>query len=182
MSIHTHQSQFSNARSWRIVAGAALAGLFALYAPAANAGDLLGGLHSLFGHHPAGTIYRAADYDRTPRSNYAPAYAAPYTMATTTIYAPYQPFVDGGSVVYDTPMVMKKSHGHGTATGPLYAPAATPAPKNGLHMGQTYVRLKGVNRKTYSCTGYEGRPESFACVEKSSEYIPRQGPWRAVGN
>jgi len=161
---------------------AAFAALFALYAPVANAGDLFGGIHGLFAHHQAGTVYRASDYVRTPHRNYAPAIVASYAMTTATSFAPYEPYTSGGSVVINTPITKAKHHGakfvkHASKAKPV-AHKMKPRHKK----ARKYVRLKGVNQKVYSCTGYASRPESFSCVEKSSRYIPRKGPWIALSD
>jgi len=157
---------------------AALATLFAFYAPAASAGGLLGGVHALFVHHQAGSVYRASDYLRTPHRNYAPAIVASYAMTTATSFALYEPYSSGGSVVINSPVEVKKGHSARIAKHSGYAKPAVKKTKPRHKMNKRkYVRLKGVNRKTFSCTGYESRPESFVCTKIRTEYIPRKGPW-----
>jgi len=177
MNFLSQNPKFTAGKHRQVGFAAAFAGLFATFAPAANAGELLGGLHSLLGHHVAGTRYRASDYLRTPHKNYAPAIVASYAMTTATSFAPYEPYTDGGSVVINTPVTMNMGHGAGYVKHSAYAKPIVKSSKPRHKAARKYVRLKGVNRKTFNCTGYASRPETFVCVKTRTEYIPRLGPW-----
>ena len=163
----------------RIKAAAVAATLSLSFAPTANAGDFWHGLHTLLGHH--GTGYRASDYYRTPHRNYAPAFRSTRTMPTITTYAPYEPYVDGGSVVSQIPVAINRGHGpamkrhhrrkHGLHHGKRMGYHGTGHGHLGYH-GKSRARLVGVNRTTFSCIGYPGQPDSVNCVKKHTEFVP----------
>jgi len=103
-------------------------------------------------------------------------------MTTATSFAPYEPYSSGGSVVIDTPITNTNPHRAKFVKHTSKAKPVAVKMKPRHKKARKYVRLKGVNQKVYSCTGYASRPESFKCVKKSSRYIPRKGPWIALSD
>lgn len=130
----------------------------------------------------------------------APAVAAPYQMPTVTHRAPYEHYVDGGSVVSDLQR-LKSSIASDFSGGNTHRvvrhhrkakPSAHHRKHRGhrvkkhhrtrSHNGRMYKRVVGVKRKTIRCVGYPGQLETVRCEKVRTEFIPRKGRWSRVGS
>jgi len=155
MSIRGRLSQARAGMGRGTIGAALVAGALCAVAADASAGDFF--QRSLHGSH--GKYERTYDRRYAPDPRYgAPAYLSRRRAPTVILRAPFEPYVDGGSVVETYPRRR------------VVVPAPSYGERSVGHGARG--RVVGVKRRIIRCRGYQGRPETFDCEEAGTTYEP----------